>query len=126
MGTLKGFSQPFHDLASTHAVTTTTNNLQLSFLSVCSLCLPYLLLDIQQVDQAERGFSFSKAAPLDMRMGPDAPVSAKDMVNTWSESELGQVFREYGEERHWKGIASRYTCHRIHTCSAAYTQLAGM
>ena len=61
-----------------------------------------------QVDQADRGFSFSKAAPLDMRMGPSAPASAEHIVNTWSESELGQIFREYGEERHWKGIASRY------------------
>ena len=60
-----------------------------------------------QVDQAHRGFSFSKDAPLDMRMGPSAEVSAEQILNTWSEAELGQIFREYGEERHWKGIASR-------------------
>lgn len=60
-----------------------------------------------QVDQAHRGFSFSKDAPLDMRMGPSAVASAEQIVNTWSEAELGSVFRDYGEERHWKGIARR-------------------
>ena len=60
-----------------------------------------------QVDQAHRGFSFSKDAPLDMRMGPSAVASAEQLVNTWPEAQLGQIFREYGEERHWKGIASR-------------------
>ena len=60
-----------------------------------------------QVDQAHRGFSFSKDAPLDMRMGPSAEVSAEQILNTWSEADLGQIFREHGEERHWKGIASR-------------------
>lgn len=61
-----------------------------------------------QVDQAHRGFSFSKDAPLDMRMGPGAAASAEEIVNTWTEEELGRVFREYGEERFWKGIAQRY------------------
>lgn len=60
------------------------------------------------MDEADRGFSFSKAAPLDMRMGPSAPATAEHIVNAWSEVELGQIFRDYGEERHWKGIASRY------------------
>ena len=41
-------------------------------------------------------------------MGPSAEVSAEQILNTWSEAELGQIFREYGEERHWKGIASRW------------------
>ena len=69
------------------------------------------LVAVVKVDQAERGFSFSKTAPLDMRMGPDAAASAEQIVNTWSETELGQIFREYGEERHWKGIASRCAHH---------------
>ena len=60
-----------------------------------------------QVDQAHRGFSFSKDAPLDMRMGPSAAASAEQILNTWSEAELGQIFRDYGEERHWRGIAGR-------------------
>ena len=42
-----------------------------------------------------------------MRMGPGAAASAEEIVNTWSEEELGRVFREYGEERFWKGIAQR-------------------
>ena len=69
------------------------------------------------MDEAERGFSFRKDAPLDMRMGPDVACSAEHLVNTWPESELGQIFREYGEERHWKGIASRYAT--LHSLSAA-------
>ncbi len=43
-----------------------------------------------------------------MRMGPSAVASAEQILNTWSEAELGQIFRDYGEERHWKGIAGRW------------------
>lgn len=60
-----------------------------------------------QVDSAERGFSFAQDGPLDMRMGPSASHSAEDIVNTWSEAELGRIFREYGEERAWHRIARR-------------------
>lgn len=42
-----------------------------------------------------------------MRMGPSAAASAEQILNTWSEAELGQIFRDYGEERHWRGIAGR-------------------
>lgn len=59
-----------------------------------------------QLDQAERGFSFSKEGPLDMRMNPNADLSAADIVNNWSESDLGRVFRDYGEEKKWR-IAAR-------------------
>ncbi len=59
------------------------------------------------MDSAERGFSFAQDGPLDMRMSPAALQSAEDIVNTWSEAELGCIFREYGEERAWRGIARR-------------------
>jgi len=55
-----------------------------------------------QLDQAERGFSFSKDGPLDMRMDPTNPLFAAEIVNTWSEKELGRIFRDYGEEKQWR------------------------
>lgn len=75
------------------------------------LAVDHMSYAMVQVDQGDRGFSFSKEAPLDMRMGPSAAASAEQILNTWSEAELGQIFREYGEERHWKGIAGRCTTH---------------
>ncbi|KAK9789572.1 hypothetical protein WJX73_002820 [Symbiochloris irregularis] len=58
-----------------------------------------------QLDTAERGFSFSRDGPLDMRMGPSAKLSAADIVNAQPEAELGRIFREFGEERHWRRFA---------------------
>ena len=58
-----------------------------------------------QFNKAERGFSFSKNAPLDMRFNQDAEFSAYDVVNTYSENDLVQIFSEYGEERFSKRIA---------------------
>ncbi len=58
----------------------------------------------QQLDQAERGFSFSKDGPLDMRMGTDGP-SAEDLVNTMSEVDLADTLFKLGEERHARRIA---------------------
>jgi 16S rRNA (cytosine1402-N4)-methyltransferase len=43
-----------------------------------------------------------------MRMDPGAALSAEQVVNGWSEAELGRVFWEYGEERYWKSIARRW------------------
>lgn len=58
-----------------------------------------------QFDQSEKGFSFSKEGPLDMRMDPKMRTSAKDIVNRWSEEELGKIFREFGEEPRWRKAA---------------------
>jgi 16S rRNA (cytosine1402-N4)-methyltransferase len=58
-----------------------------------------------QLDQAQRGFSFSREGPLDMRMDPSAALTAEEIVNTWSEQELGRIFRLYGEERQWRKAA---------------------
>jgi 16S rRNA (cytosine1402-N4)-methyltransferase len=52
-----------------------------------------------QLDDASRGFSFMQDGPLDMRMTPGEGVSAADVVNGESQSELIRIFREYGEER---------------------------
>lgn len=58
-----------------------------------------------QFNKAERGFSFSKEAPLDMRFNQDSDFSAYDVVNDYSEKELVRIFSEYGEERFSKRIA---------------------
>lgn len=62
-----------------------------------------ILLDLgissMQVDRPERGFSYATDAPLDMRMDPSSEPSAAEIVNTWSDRELAQIFRRYGEER---------------------------
>ena len=58
-----------------------------------------------QLDEKERGFSFMKEGPLDMRMDPSSDLTAKEIVNKWSEVDLGKLFREHGEERRWKQAA---------------------
>ncbi len=58
-----------------------------------------------QIDSPERGFSFQKDGPLDMRFDPSQPVSAADMVNTYSENDLANLIWKYGEERNSYRIA---------------------
>ena len=58
-----------------------------------------------QLDEPERGFSFSHDGPLDMRMGPDTEFTAADIVNTWSQEDLARIIYEYGQERHSRRIA---------------------
>lgn len=60
-----------------------------------------------QLDEAERGFSYHQDAPLDMRMDTDAPLTAKEVVNTWSYHELIRIFYRYGEEKFSKQIARK-------------------
>ncbi len=59
-----------------------------------------------QLDDAGRGFSYMKDAPLDMRMDENAPLTAREILNTWSEGELRSVFWRYGEERYAGRIAA--------------------
>jgi len=69
-----------------------------------------VLLDLgvssYQLDTAERGFSYSADAPLDMRMDNRCTLSAYDVVNTYSEQELKRILFDYGEERFAPAIAS--------------------
>ena len=58
-----------------------------------------------QLDLAERGFSYMKEGPLDMRMDPQQKLSAAEVVNRYSEADLARIFFEYGEERWAKRIA---------------------
>lgn len=68
-----------------------------------------VLLDLgvssMQLDRAERGFSLMAAGPLDMRMDPQAELSAADVVNGWSQEDLANAIYELGEERASRRIA---------------------
>ena len=61
-----------------------------------------ILLDLgvssHQLDEGERGFSYNKDAPLDMRMNREEDLSAWDVVNTYDEDELTKIIQDYGEE----------------------------
>ncbi len=59
-----------------------------------------------QLDTAERGFSYINDAPLDMRMNPADPISAYDIVNSYSEKQLADIIFAYGEEKFARKIAS--------------------
>jgi 16S rRNA (cytosine1402-N4)-methyltransferase len=67
-----------------------------------------ILLDLgvssMQLDEAERGFAYAQDAPLDMRMNQTTGITAAEILQTYSESELIRIFREYGEEK----LAPRY------------------
>ena len=58
-----------------------------------------------QLDDKERGFSYMQDAPLDMRMDESTPLTAREVLNTWSETELRSIFWRYGEERYAGRIA---------------------
>ena len=64
-----------------------------------------------QIDDPRRGFSYQQSGPLEMRMGPAATRSARDVINTYSAKELTGIFRQYGEERA-AGRIARAICGR--------------
>lgn len=69
-----------------------------------------ILMDIgvssMQIDDKERGFSYSQDSELDMRMDRSNPLTAKDIINRYSKEELETIFFEYGEEKYSKKIVS--------------------
>jgi 16S rRNA (cytosine1402-N4)-methyltransferase len=69
-------------------------------------------LSSRQLDDAERGFSFTQDGPLDMRMDPTQGQSAADLVNTLSEAELSDILWQYGEERYARRIARAIAAER--------------
>ena len=87
-----------------------------------------ILLDLgvssHQLDAAERGFSYKAEAPLDMRMDRSAPLTARTVVNTWSEAELKRIFYEYGEEKFSAKIAARIVERRREKPIETTTELA--
>jgi 16S rRNA (cytosine1402-N4)-methyltransferase len=76
-----------------------------------------------QLDQAERGFSFAKDGPLDMRMGADGPTAA-DLVNTLGEKELADIIYVFGEERRSRAIAKAIVKRRAEAPIARTGELA--
>jgi len=66
-----------------------------------------------QLDRTARGFSYSADAPLDMRMDPDAELTAAEVVNTYDEKTLTRVLREFGEERFAGRIAAQIVRRRM-------------
>lgn len=76
-----------------------------------------------QIDQAERGFSFQKDGPLDMRMSSSGR-SAADLVNSLPEGELADIFWRYGEERQSRRIARAIVMDRKETPFTTTRQLA--
>lgn len=87
-----------------------------------------VLLDLgvssPQLDQAERGFSFSKDGPLDMRMDTTSGISAKDWINTAPVEEMKRVFKEYGEEKFALRIARGIEEYRTEKQIAGTLELA--
>ena len=86
-----------------------------------------ILLDLgvssYQLDTAERGFSYHKDAPLDMRMSQSG-ISAEDVVNTFTAKELSDIFFRFGEEKFSKRIADRIVSERNKGRISSTLQLA--
>lgn len=87
-----------------------------------------LLLDLgvssRQLDAADRGFSFQREGPLDMRMGPASELTAAEIVNTWPEAGLVEMIRELGEEPKARRIAAAIVSRRARRPFATTTELA--
>ena len=86
------------------------------------------LLDLgvssHQLDTPERGFSFMREGPLDMRMDPSGPIRAADLVNTMSGDQLERIFRNFGEEPAARKIAARLVRDRMVSPFTTTKQLA--
>ncbi len=93
-------------------------------------CVDGILLDLgvssHQLDMAQRGFSFAREAPLDMRMDGGQAFSAADLVNQYSEREMAKVIRDYGEEHMAKRIARAIVKQRSETPIGTTRDLADL
>ncbi|ESW33261.2 hypothetical protein PHAVU_001G057500 [Phaseolus vulgaris] len=76
-----------------------------------------ILMDLgmssMQVDNPARGFSVLGDGPLDMRMDPQASLKAEDVLNSWPDSEVGRILREYGEESNWRTLQKKIVNARL-------------
>jgi 16S rRNA (cytosine1402-N4)-methyltransferase len=79
-----------------------------------------------QIDDPDRGFSFRRDGPLDMRYDASADLTASDVVNGWSQEDLARVLREYGEERAAGRIAAAIVRARDRQLIASTGQLAAI
>ncbi len=89
-----------------------------NFVNLQAICIKYDFLPVHgilfdlglssfQLNSNGRGFSFQHKAPLDMRLSPNQEVTAADIINTSSETELNHLIKRYGEESHSHRIARR-------------------
>lgn len=76
-----------------------------------------------QLDEVDRGFSYSRTAPLDMRMDNTTGVTAADVLNTYDVAELTRILRDYGEERFARRIAAEIVRRRDREPFATSDQL---
>lgn len=94
--------------------------------SEASAILMDLGVSSMQIDSQDRGFAYSFDAPLDMRMDPSTGETAAELIATASEQELARIFKEYGEERFAKKIASEIVDRRANEAITSSKQLAGI
>jgi len=91
-------------------------------------CVSGVLLDLgvssPQLDQAERGFSFLRDGPLDMRMDTSKGLSAAEWIATADEQEIAKVIKDYGEERFARRMAAAIVRERVENPIARTVQLA--
>ena len=80
----------------------------------------------KQLDDVSKGFSFMHDGPLDLRMDPDGPQTAADLVNTLSEEDLVRIFFEYGEEPKARRIARGIVQARAHKSIRTTLELAAI
>jgi 16S rRNA (cytosine1402-N4)-methyltransferase len=77
-----------------------------------------------QVEAAERGLSFQREGPLDMRLDPADDQTAADILASWNERDLADLFYQLGEERHSRRVARKVVAVRDETPITTTTQLA--
>jgi 16S rRNA (cytosine1402-N4)-methyltransferase len=89
-----------------------------------------MLIDIgvssRHLDAAERGFSFNKDGPLDMRMDTSGPITAADIVNTYDQGALEQILWKYGEENQARKIVKAILAERAKGAIKTTLQLADL
>lgn len=79
-----------------------------------------------QVEDAQRGLSFMRDGPLDMRFDPSGPLTAAQLVNTLPEAELAEIIRDLGEERQWRRITQRIIDERARSPISTTSRLASI
>ncbi|KAM7268832.1 hypothetical protein ACFE04_010998 [Oxalis oulophora] len=76
-----------------------------------------ILMDLgmssMQINNPERGFSVLGDGPLDMRMDPRATLKAEDILNSWPDTEIGRILRDYGEESNWYFLQNKIVQARL-------------
>ncbi len=89
-----------------------------------------ILLDLglssRQIDDPSRGFSFAQDGPLDMRFGPDAEMTAAQLVNGTDERKLAEIISRFGEEKHARELARAIVKERQKSMIATTSQLAAI